>query len=257
MSSDPKQTGMFVSNTVIMGFGLFVLIIAFAAGFFAKGYFNSALIAQNDQSGTQQPIQPLQPTTNTKTPGEIFALVPEITDSDHLSGSKTANLVYIEYSDYQCPYCVQFHPTVKQFLGENKDVAFVFRHLPLTSIHPKAMERAQGAECAAKLGGADMFWKYTNEVFAASDIDSVTLSDFSARLGLNTIDFDACLKSGEFDQKISDMSSKGANFLASLNARGSYGTPGGAILNREKKVAVQIPGVVSVPTLTDYLNSIK
>lgn len=81
---------------------------------------------------------------------------------DHIRGSKTAQLALIEYSDYECPFCQRVHPTIQQLLDDNEGkVMWVYRHFPL-SFHQNAVPLATGAECAAEIGGADAFWKYTD-----------------------------------------------------------------------------------------------
>ncbi len=85
---------------------------------------------------------------------------------DHWYGNKKARYVIIEYSDFECPYCRRFHSEPQQLLTDFKDkIAWVYRHVPLTSIHPNSRMEAIASECAAKLGGNDGFWKYTNKLF--------------------------------------------------------------------------------------------
>ncbi len=83
-------------------------------------------------------------------------------DFDHWRGSRDADIVLIEYSDYQCPYCHAVHPTLKQVITEyGSKIAWVYRHFPL-SFHPEAVPLATGAECANELGGLEAFWKFTD-----------------------------------------------------------------------------------------------
>jgi len=94
------------------------------------------------------------------------AAVPPLRDSDHVRGKKDAKVLMIEYTDFECPFCQRFHPTTKQALTEYGDqVAHVIRHYPLRSIHPSAQKLAEGAECAAELGGNEAFWNYADAVF--------------------------------------------------------------------------------------------
>ena len=90
-----------------------------------------------------------------------------VQDDDHIIGDKNAKVVIVEYSDTECPFCKVFHETLHQVVSEydGKDVAWVFRHWPIPQLHPKAPKEAEALECAAELGGNDMFWKYTHKLF--------------------------------------------------------------------------------------------
>lgn len=95
------------------------------------------------------------------------ANAPAVTDADNYRGKKGAKIVLVEYSDYECPFCERFHPTLTQILDEYKnDVAAVYRHYPL-SFHPSAQKAAEAAECVFKLKGNDAFWDYTDRLFTA------------------------------------------------------------------------------------------
>lgn len=92
--------------------------------------------------------------------------VPEVRKDDHVRGAKNPKVYLVEYSDFQCPFCLRFHPSLKQALDEYKDkVALVYRHFPLESIHPSARPLAEGSECAAELGGENAFWEFHDKVF--------------------------------------------------------------------------------------------
>lgn len=93
------------------------------------------------------------------------ANVPAVTKEDHVKGAKNPKVYLIEYSDFQCPYCKMFIPSITQALTEYKDsVAVVYRHFPLESIHPYARSLAEGSECANDQG---KFWEFHDNVFGA------------------------------------------------------------------------------------------
>ncbi len=86
-------------------------------------------------------------------------------EKDHWRGSKDARYVLIEYSDFECPYCQRFHPTAKQFEQENEDVAWVYRHFPIRTIHPDAQKLAELSECVVEQKGPEGFWQFSDMVF--------------------------------------------------------------------------------------------
>lgn len=105
-------------------------------------------------------------TKPTATNGLVVSGYVPVTAKDHLRGNKNASVILVEYSDYECPFCYQFHPTITQALNEYKDkIALVYRHYPLTNIHPSAMPSALAAECVAELKGEDAFWKFSDKLF--------------------------------------------------------------------------------------------
>lgn len=90
-----------------------------------------------------------------------------VTEKDHVYGNPQAELLIIEYSDPECPFCKRFHETMTQVMKEYGDagkVAWVYRHFPLDSIHSKARHEAEAIECAGELGGNEKFWAYLNKL---------------------------------------------------------------------------------------------
>jgi hypothetical protein len=87
--------------------------------------------------------------------------------TDHISGNANATVTIIEYSDFECPYCKQFHPTLERIIKEsNGNVKWIYRHYPL---HQHSFSMLVAAECVAKLKGEDAFWKYGDLLFSLQD----------------------------------------------------------------------------------------
>ena len=77
-------------------------------------------------------------------------------ERDHVRGPVDAPVTVVEYGDFECSYCGQAEPVVRELLREFGDVAYVWRHLPLTDVHPHAQLAAEAAEAAADQGA---FWE--------------------------------------------------------------------------------------------------
>ncbi len=165
-----------------------------------------------------------------------------ITASDHILGNPNAKLKVVEYSDPSCPYCKVFHNTMLQIMttyGKSGNVAWVYRHYPLDKadasgriLHPNAGHEAQALECASDLGGNDGFWKYTNRLYSVTPsvtsdspngLDQKQLPIIANTVGLNVEDFNNCLSTGKFKEKVDQ------DFLDGVNI-GIQGTPASIIV---------------------------
>ena len=83
------------------------------------------------------------------------------------AGSSEQKIVLLEFSDFQCPSCAQARETVKEFMDKNQDsVTWVYKYLPLTSIHPQALPAAKAAWAA---GRQDKLWEYHDALFNNQD----------------------------------------------------------------------------------------
>ncbi|MBT4516971.1 MAG: thioredoxin domain-containing protein [Candidatus Komeilibacteria bacterium] len=84
-------------------------------------------------------------------------------DIDWLRGDKDAKITIVEFSDIDCPFCKRFHTTMKQIITDyDGQVNWVYRHFPLTNLHPDATKKAEAAECAGDVGGSDKFWQFVD-----------------------------------------------------------------------------------------------
>lgn len=126
------------------------------------------------------------------------ALVRPVDASDHIFGNPAARAVIIEYSDFDCQYCKFFHETLHQIIaneGARGEVAWVFRHFPLTEIHKNALSHAKAAECAAQAGGNEAFWKFADALYANQPADPSRYGTLAAQVDLKTEAFATCYSS--------------------------------------------------------------
>src|SRR3989344_6059277 len=123
---------------------------------------------------------------------------------DHIVGSLTAPLVLIEYSDFQCPFCNVVHPTLRRIVDEsNGQIAWVYRHLPLESLHPNARPAALASECVAEQLGNDGFWKFADAVFAdQSKMSADYYIQTAVRLGADKSKFNSCVSSEKYASRV-------------------------------------------------------
>jgi protein-disulfide isomerase len=117
-------------------------------------------------------------------------------------GSDKAAVEIIEFSDFQCPFCLRADPTVRQVLSTYGDrIRFVYRHFPLPN-HPNARPAAEAAACAAN---QNQFWAYHDRLFAnQSRLQDADLKQHAADLGLDTALFNACVDGHKMKARIDD-----------------------------------------------------
>jgi protein-disulfide isomerase len=107
----------------------------------------------------------------------------------------------VEFADFQCPFCAKAHAPIQSLLDRHPEVAFVFKHLPLTEIHAQAMPAAQAAWAAGQQG---KFWQYYNRLFEQADVLGESLYAVIAQeLHLNPAKFNHDRHSATASQAIS------------------------------------------------------
>jgi protein-disulfide isomerase len=159
-----------------------------------------------------------------------MSLKPAVSTADHKQGKKDADIVIVEYGDYQCPYCGAAYPVLKEIMKKyGKQIQFVFRNFPLSEMHQYARPAAIVAEAAALQG---KFWEmhdaiYENQQYLSENL----LLDLAEKLELDSHQFNTDIKKSEVADKIdSDFESgvmSGVNGTPSLfvNGRKFNGSP--------------------------------
>jgi protein-disulfide isomerase len=104
-------------------------------------------------------------------------------ERDHLRGPKDAPVTVIEYGDFECPYCGRAEPAVRELLADFGDVRYVWRHLPLSDVHPNALRAAEAVEAAADQGA---FWEMHDVLLDhQDDLRPRDLLAYAEQLGLD------------------------------------------------------------------------
>lgn len=152
-------------------------------------------------------------------------VVAPVTADDHIKGNPNAPIVIVEYSDFDCPFCKNFHETMNKIIadyGAAGKVAWVYRQFPLEQLHPNAPKIAEASECVAELAGNDGFWKFADLIFGERDINEPTdmtrITEFAVSAGADKSKFELCFSSGKYSEKIR------ADVEAAIQA-GAQGTP--------------------------------
>jgi protein-disulfide isomerase len=116
-------------------------------------------------------------------------IVPVDPDRDHIRGPKDAPVTLVEYGDFECPYCGQAEPALRELMKEYGELRFVFRHLPLTDVHPHAQLAAEAAEAAGRQG---KFWEMHDTLMDHQGALNIPdLIRYASELGLDVPRFTA------------------------------------------------------------------
>lgn len=216
------------STMVLVG-----IIIGFSMGKFTGGRatLNEAnSLRQAAEAGNLPESLPLASAPKGRITPPTSASLPAIDlKKDHIRGNLNAQIAVVEYSDFECPFCKRVHPTLQKILDVNVDkVMWVYRHFPL-DFHANAQKEAEASECAAELGGNDVFWKYADGIFAKTTSNGTgfpldQLVPLAKEIGLNQKKFKECLDSGKYAQHVKEDAVAGV-------AAGVTGTPGNFVVN--------------------------
>jgi Na+/H+ antiporter NhaA/protein-disulfide isomerase len=164
-------------------------------------------------------------------------------ERDHLRGSREASVTLLEYGDFECSYCGQAEPVVRELLSaEGDDLSYVWRHLPLSDVHPNAQIAAEAAEAAAAQGA---FWEMYDLLLTHQDqLTPRDLRRYAQELELDVERFVEDLRQRRHAARVSED-------VASADASGVSGTPTFFVNGRRHQ------GVYDVETLTRVVRAAR
>jgi protein-disulfide isomerase len=198
-----QQTSMALPLAIVVGFAMIAIAIFFT-------------------SGNNDPVA-IAPVTDSQ--GVAASTVRSVGESDYILGNPNAPIVMIEYSDYDCPFCKQFHATMHQILDEygvTGRLAWVYRQFPLVDLHPNAPQISEAALCVGDIAGNSAFWTFSDAVFNSrveTEFTNVTkLPEFAEAAGVSRSEFTECMNS---DRMMDTLKADLADGLAA----GAQGTP--------------------------------
>jgi protein-disulfide isomerase len=182
---------------------------------------------------------------------QILGTAPELIDlavdvepaRDHIRGPNDAPVTLLEYGDYECPYCGQAERVIRELLiSFGDDLRYVWRHLPLTDVHPHAQMAAEAAEAAGAQGA---FWEMHDTLVQHQDaLEPIDLGRYAEQLGLDTERFWDELRRHAHAPRI-------AQDVAGADASGVSGTPTFFINSRRH------PGAYDIETLTEAVRAAR
>ncbi len=120
---------------------------------------------------------------------EAILTVPVTEGRDHIQGPATAAVTLVQYGDYECPYCGEAYPIIKEVQGRmGERLRFVFRNFPISTSHPHAGQAAEAAEAAAAQG---RFWEMHDLLYENQQrLRDEDLRAYAEQLGLDVERFD-------------------------------------------------------------------
>ena len=127
-------------------------------------------------------------------------------DGDPIRGNKDAKVTIVEFSDFDCPYCMRIQPTAQKIRAKYGDrIKWVFKDFPLSQIHPAAMKHHIMANCVRKLN-PDKYWDFFDAMFDHNRLDETRVEGGARKLalsmGVDGAKFDACMNDPEIKAEI-------------------------------------------------------
>ena len=178
---------------------------------------------------------------------------------DHIRGMPSAEVSLIEYTDFECPFCKQFHGTPKATLERYQGrVNWVIRNFPLPFHDPAARKEALAGECVARLGGNDAYWKYADSVFANTKSNGGGLPEdksvekLAEATGVKSSALSQCMNDDATIKRVEQD-------LADGNAAGVSGTPTTVVRNNKTGASEAVVGALPAgglePAIERMLNA--
>jgi protein-disulfide isomerase len=193
-----------------------LVVLALAAGlivgYVVWGFGNTSRTVETPQTVNQSSGSVVEAPIVTEEPQYVRY---DVDSQDaYAIGPEDAPITIVEFSDFQCPFCRRWHeevyePLLASYPGQ---IRVVYRHLPLTSIHPDAFSAAEAAMCA---GEQDAFWQYHEKLFSSETLGSEIYSQYAQELKLDMTAFETCMT----EHRYQDAIQKDSDFAINLGIR--------------------------------------
>lgn len=186
-------------------------------------------------------------TANTLTEDQIAAVLKDVP----LDGNKDSDVVFIEYTDFECPFCQShFSNGTVATLMKDKNIASTIKQFPLP-FHPNAQKAAEGNLCVLSLGDDKKFFEYVEKVFTSKDSSLANITAIAKDLGINEAKFTQCLESNEKAAQVANENKEGSSLF------GVNGTPGNVLLNKKTGKYVVVSGAQPLNAFESAYEQIK
>jgi protein-disulfide isomerase len=221
MEPSQQQTSVAIPIAIVAGFGLIALAIFFSG------------------AGQATPSNVTNVDTAINEPAPSNAKIKPVNETDYIRGNPNAPILVVEYSDYDCPFCKNFHETMNQVMNEygvDGKVAWVYRQFPIAQLHPNAPRISAAALCVGELGGNEAFWNFSDRIFQERDINESTnisrLTEYAESTGVSKADYIACLESERHQETVTASLTDGAN-------AGIQGTPNSFVIVGNQQATIE------------------
>ncbi len=205
MEPSPQPTSPAIPIAIISGFAMIALAI-----FFTNKNESAPLAITQTDAGTGL--------TASDTPRPVGPY-------DYIQGNPNAPILMVEYSDYDCPFCKEYHDTMNKIMDEygvSGKVAWVYRQFPIADLHPNAPKISEAALCVGSLGGNKAFWEFTDMIFQKRSVDEPTnvtrLVEYAEEAGVSKTDYISCVDDKQMETEVLKHIQDGVN-------AGARGTP--------------------------------
>jgi protein-disulfide isomerase len=184
----PPRSSIAVPIAIVFGFAMIAIAIFFTA----------------DKASAPTPEETVEQNTDT-----LSSTPKPVTEEDYIRGNPNAPILIIEYSDYDCPFCKQYHVTLNRIIDEyglTGKVAWVYRQFPIAQLHPNSPKVSQAALCVGEIGGNDAFWTFTDLIFEEREVGEATnvvrIPDYVEASGVDREAYVNCMDSGSTVAKV-------------------------------------------------------
>lgn len=180
------------------------------------------------------------------------AQLKEVTDMARIHGADNPDIVILEFSDFQCPFCQRHYEQKTLETVANKydgKVGLAMLHFPL-SFHQQAEPSARAAECVFAEGGSDAYYKFVHAVFTNKDLSKEGLLKDAEEAGVDSNKVGTCFDNGDYASDVQAQMALGQRLFR------VSGTPGNVVLNLKTKKWVLVSGAQGPAAFENAVNQL-